>query len=524
MKQKIPEQLLNRFSDLISEKLGLCYAKDRWHHLIRHIRLAANDFGYGDVEMFLQRLLSAPLTQNDVSLLANHLTVGETYFFRHKNSFEALEKSILNDLITARKGKDQRLRIWVAGCATGEEPYSIAILIDKLIRDIRDWDITILATDINQNFLKKASEGLYRKWSFRGTPKWIINKYFKLTHENKYAISPQIKEMVVFSPLNLKEDAYPSILNNTNAMDIIFCRNVFIYFNDALIREILHKFYRSLVENGWLVVSPVEGLQCRIHEFLPVNCFGETFYKKEIAAKCYDPVNRYVDEVVYPMRKREDVYGQVFDEAARLQNVSHKKADEVLPERKQDTDEKTLTLYEKALKAFERGLYKEATDILLKLYSSMPDDRKESQVKRDAIMYLLAKSYANEGKIEDALEWCNNAIKTDKLQPNYYYLRATILHEQKNIDGAIASLKQVLYLDPNFVLAHYALGNFAQEQQKLNESSKHYENALMLLKNHKPEDVLPESEGITAGRLKEIIRIYSKCNTHPVSLRCHPSF
>ncbi|MBM4055138.1 MAG: chemotaxis protein CheR [Planctomycetes bacterium] len=507
MKQKIPEQLLNRFCDLISEKLGLRYEKDRWHHLIRHIGLAADDFGYDDVELFLQWLLSEPLTQKDVSLLANHLTVGETYFFRHKNSFEVLEKNILHDLIASRRGRDQRLRIWVAGCATGEEPYSVAIVIDKLIRDIRDWDITILATDINQNFLKKASDGLYRKWSFRETPEWIINNYFTLTQGNKYAILPHIKEMVVFSPLNLKEDVYPSILNNTNAMDIIFCRNVFIYFSNELIKEILHKFYRSLVENGWLVVSPVEGLQCREHDFRPVNYLGETFYKKEIIAKCISQKKIFADEGAYPVKKRYE-FEKISGETAQLDSLAGNK---ILRELRQEPEEELL--YKEALKSFEKGLYGEATDILMKLYSSMPDNKNELQIKRDVIMYLLAKSYANQGKIEDALEWCNNAIKADKLQPNYYYLRATILHEQKNTDGAIASLKQVLYLDPNFILAHFALGNFTLEQQKPEESFRYYENTLLLLKNYKPEEVLPESEGITAGRLKEIIHMISSRNS-----------
>lgn len=167
MKQKIPEHLLSRLSELISEKLGLCYKKDRWHHLMHHIRLAAKDIGYDDVELYIQRLLSVSLTKEDISILANHLTIGETYFFRHKRIFEALENNILRDLIASRKGKVQRLRIWVVGCATEEEPYSVAMLIDTLIQNTKDWDITILATDINQNFLKKAAEGFYRKWSFR---------------------------------------------------------------------------------------------------------------------------------------------------------------------------------------------------------------------------------------------------------------------------------------------------------------------------------------------------------------------
>lgn len=119
------------------------------------------------MESCLQKLASSLLTRNQVKILAGHLTVRETYFFRDKIHFEALRGYLLPGLIDARRKSNRCLRIWSAGCATGEEPYSIAILLSKMIPDIEDWDITILATDINPIFLQKASEGLYSEWSLR---------------------------------------------------------------------------------------------------------------------------------------------------------------------------------------------------------------------------------------------------------------------------------------------------------------------------------------------------------------------
>ena len=119
---------------------------------------------------------------------------------------------------------------------------------------------------------------------------------------------------------------------------------------------------------------------------------------------------------------------------------------------------------------------------------------------------LLARAYANQGKLVEALEWCEKAVAGDKLNPGLYYLQATILEEQGAMEAAAASLKRALYLDQDFVLVHLALGNLSLRQEKLIQADKHFENALSLLKTYPKEAILPESEGITAGRLMDIIQ------------------
>jgi chemotaxis protein methyltransferase CheR len=121
-------------------------------------------------------------------------------------------------------------------------------------------------------------------------------------------------------------------------------------------------------------------------------------------------------------------------------------------------------------------------------------------------MTLLARVYANQGELAKSLEWCEKALSADKLDSGLYYLRAMILQEQGAVGGATKSLKQALYLDGDFVLAHFALGNLALRQGKIEESGKHFENALLLLGAYRQEETLPESEGMTAGRLSEVIQ------------------
>ena len=164
--------LLSEFRTFVEKRLGLHFPEGRTRELERGIRFASREFGYEDADSCLRWLLSSPVSHGQIETLASHLTVGETYFFRDRGSFDALGEHVLPDLIRARKGKEQRLRIWCAGCSSGEEAYSIAMSLDRILPDMEDWRVTILATDINPQGLERAARGVYRDWSFWGTPGW----------------------------------------------------------------------------------------------------------------------------------------------------------------------------------------------------------------------------------------------------------------------------------------------------------------------------------------------------------------
>lgn len=484
----VTDTMLSQFSEFISAHMGLNFPENRWRDLERGICSAAQEFGFKDAESCIQWLMaSPPLSKKQVEILASHLTVGETYFFREKRNFEILKEQILPELIRIRRGDDQRLRIWSTGCSTGEEPYSIAILLTKMIPDLRDWNITILATDINPRFLRKASEGIYNEWSFRDTPQRTKDRYFKKTKEGHYKIFPYIKNLVTFAYLNLAEDAYPSLLSNTNAMDVIFCRNVLMYFTQNLQRKVIQNLYRCLVDSGWLIVSSSEISHIRFSQFVAVNFPGMTLYKKQMP------------EISCQWLVTSDQF------EARQQITDHRSLSTDHPPLITDyriptTDNRppTIDLYAEALALYEQGRYAEAEE---KIVISLSMNQNDANM-----MAFLARVYANQGKLPEALEWCKKAIFADKLNPACHYLLATILQEQGRVEETVISLKRALYLDQNFVLAHFALGNLTKKQGRPKESEKHFQNVLSLLNRYQSEDILPESEGITAGRLVEIIR------------------
>jgi chemotaxis protein methyltransferase CheR len=492
----IPEALLQRLSDYLTARVGLHFAKRNWKELQQKMTAAMTDFGFDRVEEFIESLLSLSPTQNQIEILAGHLTVGETYFFRERKVFEILEQSLLPGLIAARRKTERRLRFWSAGCCTGEEPYSIAILLHKMLPDLKTWNISILATDITPRFLHKASEGIYGKWSFRDCPQWVQEKYFQRSKKDLFEILPEIKNMVTFAYLNLVEDSYPALSNQTNAMDVIFCRNVLMYFAEEPAKKVVHNLSRSLVDEGWLVISPTESVYIPSPPFAAVRFPDAVLYKKDGKLRGAKEIPHLLPpllskEATAPARPRVDA--ALKRDTAPVHEIKTVKRSEA----KEKEAEKALPPYVKAQALYEHGRYGEATRELLELVSHDQDTV--------TVLTLLARTYANQGDLMEARKWCERAIAKDKLVSGLHYLRATILMEQGGAEEAVMSLKRALYLDPDFVLAHFAMGVLNSRRGKLKETEKHFKNVITLLRNCQQEEILPESDGITAGRLGEIV-------------------
>jgi chemotaxis protein methyltransferase CheR len=485
MNPALTATLLTPLTERLAARLGLHFPPERWVDLQRGLGAAADEFGFADAKTCAQWLLTAPLGKAQIEVLASCLTVGETYFFREQRAFEVLEQQLLPELIAARRGRDQRLRLWSAGCCTGEEAYSIAMVLSRLLPDIAAWQVTLLATDINPCFLQKAAAGVFGEWSFRETPDRFKKEYFRRVAPKRYEIADHIKRRVTFAYLNLVEDVYPSLLNNTNAMDVIFCRNVLMYFEPSQARSVMHRLHCSLVDDGCLLVSACEASQGNGAGFAALRAPGAVVYRKSSAgqtpgvpvAELLAPVALVAPEpipLVYP--------------APPVVEPAHVTTSTPAP---------APAPYEEAVAFFEQGLYAEAAEQLAKLVAGEGPDPKA--------LALLTRACANQGKLGEALHWCEQTLAADKMNPGFHYLHATILQEQGAVAVAAGALKRALYLDPHFVLAHFALGNLARNQAQPVEAAKHYQHAQQVLRGLRPDELLPEADGLTAGRLAEII-------------------
>jgi chemotaxis protein methyltransferase CheR len=486
--KRLDERLLFALSEFVAAHMGLYFPRERLRELERGMGLAAAEFGFDAVEACIQWLLSAPLSKSQIEILASHLTIGETYVFRDNALFELLREHVVPEIVRRRRGKERQLRVWSAGCSTGEEPYSLAILLNEIVPGLADWHLTMLASDINPLFLRRAAAGIYSEWSFRSAPRWVKERYFRKLKDGRYELLPEIRKRVTFSYLNLAEDSYPSLLNNTTAMDLILCRNVLMYFTPELVKRAAHSFYHCLVDGGWLIVSPAEASQLLFSQFVTVNFPGAILYRKasnpDFQVPSF-PASVAAEPDAPRFKPQPDFVKQVSQCGFVIANEDSK------PETRAD-------LYEAALEDYSQGRYPETVEKLLALAA---DGRHDSKV-----MILLARAYANQGKLAEASKSCEQAIAADRLNPACQYLLATIQQEQGRIEDAVVSLKRSLYLDPNFVLPHFLLGNISQQQGRLQESERHFRNALTLLQSCRHDETFPDSEGMTAGRLSDIIR------------------
>lgn len=449
---KLPNSLYARLADFIAAKIGLSFPPERRADLERCLVEAAPEFGFANAPQCAHWLLSTPLSPSQLNALATHLTIGETYFFRERKVIAALAEHVLPELIERRRGRHQYLRLWSAACSTGEEPYSLAILLHELLPDWCDWQVTLLATDINTRSLQKAAAATYGEWSFRESAPGLKERYFTRTAEQRFAVIPQIQRRVKFAQMNLADDFGAAA--DIRAMDVILCRNLLIYFAPAQALRLVENLRGALSDGGWLVVSPSECSQTLFARFTAVNFPGAILYRKDRAAEAATVITPGAEFSVPPE--------WVIQESELTQPPREPSAGEPAPPLEPE---------------------------------SVPCANPEE----------LSRAFANEGKLPEALTWSARWVAADKLNPRAHYLHAMILMELGEWSAARGSLQRAVYLQPDFVLAHFALGNCARGDARGTEASRHLANALRLARARPANEELPESDGLTAGRLTEMI-------------------
>jgi len=454
-------EMLISIAEIIQETIGLSFSAKRLVDLERGVLAVARELKIKeDIECIYLWITTNKLSKRELQVFASHLTVGETYFFREALSLNLFVQKIIPELISKRADNSKHIRIWCAGCSSGEEPYTLAMLIRENFPGFNSWEISILATDINLNSINKALDGQYTQWSFRETKPEIKHKYF--THKNNlWTISPEIKKMVDFSYLNLAENSFPSTKTNTENIDVIFCRNVLMYFSPENISNVAGRLYSSLIEGGYFITSQVE---------------------------------------------LNDIYFSMFAKGNYENAFYYRKSPKILP----DTN---------ILQQSRVGIYNFEANKIKKIKKNVPDTRlaqikksisKESVATKQISLTVKssvekANESANVGDYCKALEYLDQIIAANAADEDIYYLYGTILYELNKPEEAISKLKKGLYHNPHHLFSHVMLGNFQRVVGNKNIADKYYRNALELLEKWKEEEIVPNSDGITKGRLRIMI-------------------
>lgn len=258
---------------------GLAYYTDKDADLARRVNRRLISVGVKDCGSYLELLRDPVRGPGELDALITEITIGETYFFRHLEHFEALREMVLPDLME-RNRATRRLRIWCAGCADGAEPYSLSIVLKRdLAHRLLGWESSILGTDINRHGLTSAQNGRYEDWSLRTTSDDLKRTCFQKEGKH-WHIAPQFKEGVSFQYHNLVEHPFPSLLSNLSNFDLIVCRNVMIYFGPEVMHRLVRQFHDCLAPSGWLLVGPSEPNMTHFTSFRVVNAPGVTLYQK----------------------------------------------------------------------------------------------------------------------------------------------------------------------------------------------------------------------------------------------------
>lgn len=483
MNAPLADQLVSRASAWLTEAIGLHFPPARWRDLQRGIALAAPELGFRTPLDCTEWIAHGRLSPDQLDVLAPHLTISETYFFRDTALFQHLESVLLPDLIQKRRAGGMGLRLWCAGCCTGEEAYSLAILLHRLIPDLPRWNISLLATDINVHALAKAREGCYSPWSFRGTSAWNDTRYFTAGPGKCFTVRPALRALVRFEYLNLAKSDYPSLLNATTSIDVLVCRNVLMYFEPEAARGAIGRLAGAIAEGGWLIVAPSELPLVDKDHFTPIH-WENTILHQKSAPRILAPARAPVAPAL-PTSPRRPI-----PPARPTANL------EVPVDRVTATPDAEVSL-SKAEALFAAHQHGAAWDIAISFSEVSP--------ARGRAMRLLARIRANQGRLEEAQAWCDRIIAADRVDPAGYYLRALVLQERGLYTEAGDALRQTLYLDPDFIIAHFTLGVLAHAIGDAATSARHWRNTIRLLGRCAPEAPVPESDGLSVARLLDIV-------------------
>jgi chemotaxis protein methyltransferase CheR len=284
--QSLSKGLIEAFIRLIAKHTGLEIRERDKATLSEKIVLRMKDIKLDVPEIYYQLLNSSTSeSYQEWKKLVNLLTNSESYFFRDKDQFNLLRYHILPELIQ-RKQDSKSIRICSAGCSSGEEPYSLAILLTELLPNSKEWNLRIVGIDINQEALHKAELGVYRPWSFRRVEEEIMQQYFQIIN-HQYHIKSSIKQMVKFKNINLFKEVFPLSSSDIQDLDLILCRNVFIYFEPSAIAKVLEKFYNALQPLGYLLTGHAELSGQNLSQF-QIKVFPESVVYQKIIDNLID--------------------------------------------------------------------------------------------------------------------------------------------------------------------------------------------------------------------------------------------
>lgn len=477
------EDWLLPFKDVIAAKIGLRIRDHDNESLAAHIHLRTSHLALNSPRDYYSLIVSDTHEgRHELKRLVTLFTVGESYFFRDKGQFRLLKEVVLPELIE-RKSKKRELKIWSAGCSTGEEPYSLGILLDEILPERDGWKISIIGTDIREDLLEKAREGVYGDWSFRQVDESIKKRYFRKKGVN-LALESKIRDMVSFFDFDLLEGDLPDYGRGIYDIDLILCRNVFVYYNRQFIGKMLEKITAVLNVGGYFMTAHGELFSLPLGLLKP-KVFDESvlYEKTAMTREAAAAAPKAVEKDKGISRMTPSVISRPAALAALLPLACAKKKAE-------DIEECQLL--------FMRGGYASVIEIAQRQIKTRPNDFQ--------MLYLSGAAYANLGELEKAKGQLQSAMAVDHRIAEPHYLLALIAEEEGDRERAKDALNKAIYLKHDFVAAYMELASIYEHEGDVEKAKRLRSAALGEIEALHADAQVDMYDNATAGELAIYIK------------------
>ena len=488
--------LVERFRDSVQAKLGLTFEDAKLAFLgdVLARRLEATG---RTGEAYLAHL-DAQSDRAEIGQLAEALTVGETYFFRNSDQFRAFAEAVVPERMHVNR-MTRRLRFLSAGCASGEEPYTLAIVLRMLIPD-DSWQITIRAVDANPAALRKAAAARYSPWALRETPATMEQTWFRSTGRDAL-LDPAIRAMVTFEERNLAvddPDLWPA-----DTYDAIFCRNVLMYFSPDQMRAAVARMARALVPDGYFFLGHAETMRGISNDFHLRHSHDSFYYQRRRPGEPGEAVD--VDISTLPLSAGalpyvppiadDSWFGAIGRASDRVAVLSQRSATALAVAPPPPRPSWNLGL---ALDLLQQERFAEALELLDALPPASARDRD--------VLLLQGVLLANSGQPRRAAEVALRLLALDEMNAGANYVLALSFEAANDEAAAARHYRVAVYLDPSFAMARLRLGMLLRRDRDFAAARRELTHALDLLEREDASRLLLFGGGFTRDALIPLCR------------------
>jgi chemotaxis protein methyltransferase CheR len=453
---------LTPFKNFIRDKCGFRFNDIRSYNLEKGIRSRMASTGARSYEDYHRLVLS---DENEFNSLVNFITVNETYFYREPVHLRLLSDIVVPELLKI-KNAGQKIKILSAGCSTGEEPYSILMALMEKYGGSALSLFSVSGVDIDSQAISKAKEGVFSSYSFRNFHDELIEKYFIRIDNNSYKIKEHLREAVSFTAFNLLSDSYPQSLMS---MDVIFYRNVSIYFDSEIQRRIFEKLSNALTDSGFIILSSTETMSHNIGMMTLEEIDNVFVYRKRPGLAL---ANMDKGETV---KKQKKSHSEVKKTSCfkKPSDYVDKGVHAAIAKELKTIDFNVHAAFQEALSLANAKRYDDALKCVDAIVAKNPDFKKAYALKAGILI--------NQKQLDAAESICLMCIETDRWCMESALLLGIIAKIRDDYDIAVARFKETVYIKTSCWLAHFYLADIYRDIGEIEKSCREYEITINLI-------------------------------------------